>query len=601
MSGGRNRRKAALPAAGYTRPASLDASGLVVTVFAENGEVEGVFDFGRLPGGLELRRSLAAALDQRSGPGGTWRSGSSARAGYYAARAFLAHADGLPEPPRSIQDITPGTWASWRMSLPANNYGADQQGRMRQLLLTVPELSVATAKALGRRIGARSRPTVASYSIEDFDAIRRAAARTFTAALHRIRRNRDHLRRWYAGGFPDGSNDFLIGEALDSVLRTGDVPLVNLRTGARSVRVPYRRALGGGVIEQTWARLFLTPEEGFALAVLLVASEGWNRSVLHRMTVPDHDPALGEEFAIHLVEVHKARRPVRLRYTTNNLVDAGVDSPGRLMSRAIEATELARQTLELLGTPTDRLLVSRYRSPAASLFHLGVPTLEITRTRGHRGALLHDKQGQPVAVSLQRLRRTVQVRIRRQPGQNSVRTHESTYVLPDPATREDASGVIAQGLADAVDHARAVTTIKMVLGDDAEVLTELADHPDLARAVLSGRLDTATAACTDYRHSPVDEPGQPCTASFLLCLACPNAVATRRHLPRLVYLHRALEQLRATLDTRIWDLDWREHHDRLSSLLSTHTTPAEQDAAVRGISDHDRTLVDDVLRRRFDL
>ena len=601
MSGGRNRRKAALPANGYTRPASLDASSLVVTVFAENGESDGVFDFARLPGALPLRTALARALDTRSGPGGTWRSGRTAHSGYYAARDFLTHIEGLSELPESIQDITPGVWASWRMSLPATNYGAEQQGRMRQLLLTVPELPAATAKALGRRIGSRTAPTPVSYSIEEFDVIRRAAARTFTAALHRIRRNRDHLRHWYAGDFPTGSPDYLIGEALDCVLRTGNVPVVGSRPGKRVVRQPYRRLLGGAVAEKTWARLFLTPEEGFALAVLLVASEGWNRSVLHQMAVPEHDPAVGEEFDIHLVEVHKARRPVRLRYTTNNLVDTGVDSPGRLMSRAIEATELARQTLDLLGAPTDRLLVSRYRSPTKSLFHLGVPELEVGKRCGHRGALLHTTDSRPVDVSLQRLRRTVQVRIRKQPGQNSTRTHESTYILADPATREDATGVVAQGLTDAVEHARAITTIKMVLGDDAEVLTELADHPELARAVLSGQLDTATAACTDFHHGPSDEPGQPCTASFLLCLACPNAVATRRHLPRLVYLHRALRQLRATLDATIWELDWREHHDRLDSLLTSHTTPAEQDVAVRGISDHDRALIDDFLRRRFDL
>ena len=485
------------------------------------------------------------------------------------------------------------------MSLPGTNHGASQQGRLRQLLLSVPRLPPATVTALGRRIASRSVPTVASYSIEDFDAIRAAAARMFGAALSRIRRNRDHLRCWRAGQFGRGTPDHLIGEALDSAVRTGDVPLTNRRDGHRVVRQHYARALGGAVIEKTWGRLFLTTGRCFALAVLLVAAEGWNRSVLDRMNVPDHDPAVGEQFDIHMVEVDKARRPLRLRHTTNNLVDAGPDSPGRLMSRAIEATEPARQTLQLLGTPTDRLLVSRLRMPTDDLFHLGVPKLDITRTRGHRGAL-HQLDGKPAAVSLQRLRRTVQVRIRKQPGQNSVDVHESVYVLPDAATREQATDVVEQGLTDAVTHARAITTMKVVLGSDADVLVELADNPDVARTILSGQLDTVTAACTDFTHSPHEEPGRPCTASFLLCLACPNAIATRRHLPRLAYLSRALTELRDTIEAGIWELDWREHYDRLSSLLATHTTTAEQDAAVRNISVRDRQQVDDFLRRRFD-
>jgi hypothetical protein len=64
------------------------------------------------------------------------------------------------------------------------------------------------------------------------------------------------------------------------------------------------------------------------------------------------------------------------------------------------------------------------------------------------------------------------------------------------------------------------------------------------QALADGTLDTATGTCLDFTNSPFGTPGQPCTASFLDCLACPNAVATRRHLPRLAWLHRALDELR---------------------------------------------------------
>jgi hypothetical protein len=39
------------------------------------------------------------------------------------------------------------------------------------------------------------------------------------------------------------------------------------------------------------------------------------------------------------------------------------------------------------------------------------------------------------------------------------------------------------------------------------------------------------AGCTGNLNSPHSRAGEPCTASFLLCLSCPNARATPAHLP----------------------------------------------------------------------
>lgn len=339
----------------------------------------------------------------------------------------------------------------------------------------------------------------------------------------------------------------------------------------------------------------------FALAVLLVASESWNRSVLDRMRIPEHDPAVGDDDVdVHLVEIHKRRRPMRLRYAGNNLVDTGPDTPGRLMRQAIEATELARQTLALLGQPTDRLLLSRTACAVDDLFCLGTPA-NSAGARWVAAAKLTTPEGRPFPVSLRRLRRTVQVLIRKEPAQNTQETHDSVYVLPDPAARSEAQKTIAAGLADALNHARAIVKMRMVLGDDANELIELSDDPQLAKAIRHGDLDTATAACTDFFHSPfTDEPGQPCTVSFLWCLLCENAIATRRHLPRLVYLYRALNELRGTLEPAVWDQDWREHFLRLHQLLAEHTTSAEQATSILTITDTDRQLIDRLLHRGLD-
>ena len=185
--------------------------------------------------------------------------------------------------------------------------------------------------------------------------------------------------------------------------------------------------------------------------------------------------------------------------------------------------------------------------------------------------------GEP-ELNLRRLRRTVTVLHRREPAQDSQDVHDSVYVLRDPAAREQAAPVIADGIADA----QAVVEAR-ISRDDRD-----------------SQADTATASCGDYTRSPFSPHGSPCRASFLLCLACPNAVITPRHLPRLAYLHQALDALRAVLPAGTWDHDWREHHGRLAHLKDSAFTPAEWSDALRAVSGADRAVIDALLRRGFD-
>ncbi|MEV1174630.1 hypothetical protein [Nonomuraea sp. NPDC049784] len=502
-------------------------------------------------------------------------------------------------PPRSPAEITPGLWTEWCLSLPLIKSAQDHRRMLRVLLPHLSGISAETLRVVDRPIPGTPPVKEQAFTYQELQAIRARAAATFNAALVRIRTNREHLRRWYAGQFAVGSGDWLLGEALDHLLRTGEVPLLAGETGGRVVLPRHLgQVLGGTGAEQTWARLYLSREEARAAAVLLVAHQAWNRAVLTRMRVPEHDPAVGEAFDIHTVEINKRRRPVQLRYTTNNLLDAGPDTPGRLMSQVIEATELARQTLKLLDAPTELLLVWRRhyaaRDTGSSRFGLGVPK-KYGRTR-KENSLPYPL----VWASLRRLRRTVQVLLLKEPAQNTQATHENVYTLPEAAMSDSAHTTIARGLSDALNQAHTVVKMRMFLGGEDNHLLELADDPELVQAIEAGKYDTATGACTDFTNSDFTEPGLPCTASFLLCLACGNAVATRRHLPRLVYLQQALTELRAAVDEHVWNQDWRQHLLRLESLLNDHTTPEEQRAERRRVTAADRLLIDRMLRRKLD-
>src|SRR6185437_14889928 len=85
-------------------------------------------------------------------------------------------------------------------------------------------------------------------------------------------------------------------------------------------------------------------------------------------------------------------------------------------------------------------------------------------------------------------------------------THEPAYVLRDPATLPEAEQVTAQGLTDAVSHARATVKMRMLLDTATgaclhRALDELrATAPPAAcspeiRRVTAGRVAFAAASC----------------------------------------------------------------------------------------------------------
>jgi hypothetical protein len=210
-----------------------------------------------------------------------------------------------------------------------------------------------------------------------------------------------------------------------------------------------------------------------------------------------------------------------------------------------------------------------------------------------------------VVVSAQRLRRTVQV-LFGGPRHNTTATHENVYLMRDPRVQAESGDVVAQGLRNAADHAATHVAMRLVRdagGHDpksATVLAAQANIPaNLAEQVHAGALDTPTGACLDFEHSPFT-PAGPCAVSFLLCFACPNALATDRHLPRIVHLHEAMTALRSTVDQAVWNADWAEHHQRVSDLLNTHTSPAERQALRGQATDIDRDLINAMLTRRLD-
>ncbi|MCX5310389.1 hypothetical protein [Streptomyces sp. NBC_00154] len=436
------------------------------------------------------------------------------------------------------------------------------------------------ADALARRVPG-SKSTTQSYSPTDFTAIKTAARQMFRSALLRIEDNARHLERWQAGEIPEGGSDWVVGEALDMLARTGDLPRYTNKDGRpTSVTRRYQRALGGRDAEATWQRLFLSRMEMVSLGVLLMAEYGWNLSVINRAVVPRATPDPGQDgHPTYRIPVEKRRRGGGRWFETENVSDHGADSPGRLITQALQATRFARTAVENMEPGTDLLIVWRTsnpsqvsqhgdRHPPVGPFHFGFQTEDAGEWAKARGL-----GGSP----FRRGRRTVNAVERREPAQHSQESHDRNYVLPDEHVRAAAIPVIAAGAEAAVERAR-----------KAVLVAELRDTRDPSDA------ETATADCHDEDSSPFPAPDGGCGASFLLCLACPNARVHTDHHPRLAHLHEALGNARSVLPPPVWERDWGDAQARLEDLKGRVGDGGWTHALAR-VTATDRELIDYLL------
>lgn len=183
---------------------------------------------------------------------------------------------------------------------------------------------------------------------------------------------------------------------------------------------------------------------------------------------------------------------------------------------------------------------------------------------------------------MRRMRKTVNVLHRREPGQNTQDTHDRAYVVNEPRAQQAAAAVIAQGATDAAEAARRTVVAR------------------LAATRREEDQETATADCGGFRSSPFSPAGGACGASFLLCLACPNARVTPAHHPRLAILHQALGALRSVLEPGTWEEDWGDAHARLADLRQRLGEPAWQ-AAIGQATAADRDIINDLLNGNYDL
>ncbi|WP_327353141.1 hypothetical protein [Streptomyces sp. NBC_01304] len=577
-------RRASLPPADHVRPEPLSSNGLVVHHYNREQRVK-EYDFTTLPVAEPMQRSLAMLFAAQCTPH-RWRSHGSSKMYWRQLTLFSSFLAKQDQPPGDLDELTGALVNRWWQSLSKTAGGCNTFDYTARLLRGDDRLqSGPVADALARRVP-RPKSQTQSYAEAEFDQIRTAARRMFRAALLRIDENARHLDRWHRGDFPRTSQDWMVGEALEHIARTADVP--RYVRGGDKKREPlayYRRILGGGRAENTWQRLFLSRMEATALGILLLAEYGWNLSTIDRANVPQALPDQGEDgHPTYRIPVEKRRRGAGNYFETRNVTDDGADSRGRLVTQALQATRFARAAVEKLAPGTDLLVVwrsnrpdrdreNRDRHPSIDVFSFGL---------SHDDAQEWAQQLGFTGSPFQRGRRTVVAVDRREPTQHNQDTHDRSYALVDKRVQADAIEVIASGAEDAAARART-----------AVLLAQLTDAPDPEHT------ETATADCSDFDHGPYPAPDGGCGASFLMCLGCENASVHPGHHPRLTHLHHALGNLRSVLPTRTWAKDWGDAHAQLDD-LKVKLGDGTWEQGLARVTDADRDLIDLLLNGSLD-
>ncbi len=589
------------------------------------GRPLGRYDLSGLGGPVVLRERLADAFAAQAGYGGSWNSPSTCKGSFYLLKAFCDFLATIDPPLTSFEELRGGHWNDFQLFLRTErNQGPEALGGtltvVRTLLCRVDEIPAATRGHIDRWWRTPHDEQAGELRVltaAEFDRVRAAARRHALLARCRILDGWALLERWRRDPSALTVPDRRLAAVLDHLARNGDVRRSRkayvVAPGGAPMHLRHSTITAVGGVRKVTGMLFPNKADLVALAVLFVCEAGFNRSVIETLPARHNRPdgAVGD-IEVRTVATDKPRRGAR-RHSTHSFVD-GVDVNALSAYRlALDLTAGAHRVLDRLGHPTDRLLVhwSGQRNQAGLRLQVGLPLAESEIVWAEDVGLRTDPDdnGEILALraTLPELRRSFQV-LGRRPAQNTLRTHVRSYLARSGVARDEARHTITAGLTDALAATRAVTLARVLSQADvdearsnpAAVAGRFGVSEATLERVLSRRADTVLAGCTDFHHSPHAPAGEACPASFLACLACPNALATPGHLPVQVAVHDALTEIASAVDEHTWAARYAPHLARLTDLLTSHTTPTERDDARDQLTPAEADHIRRLLTRNLD-
>ncbi|WGI35914.1 hypothetical protein [Mycolicibacterium aubagnense] len=585
------------------------------------------FDCSRLTVSPELQRMFAEAFAKRTAPGSGLRSMASIGDTFRSTRKFTRYLASLPSPPARRTDLRPhhidGFLAERRAEGSAGTLNEDLRGvkmLLRQLDSWPPDMAVKLAEPHPRPPHSGKRHE--SYSRAEFQRIASAARTDLRRAAQRIRDHRALLEQYRSGGLDDPTRRL---ELLDYVERYADVPRRGGDFPSKSqLTAQWVREGGfGGTREIIWWA-HLSPLEVSAGAVLLAVLTGQNPYVIMKCPAGHHrtdGDAGGPKAAI--VGMRKPRRRSRAD------MDVALAATPDWISTPDDPTSMSRRD-ELHTAFGVYMLLCELTASSRRIEGSGRLMVAYcsngTNGRGIRAygsaegwvrpwsrqqrLLLDAVEGapaKPLEVSLVRLRMTY-LELHQKPVAHTEQTLVDDYLGRNRGNLVEYRRVVADALDDQVAKARALPLMSALSA--AEVTQAQADPTALAsklslsrtdvRRMLKGKLDTVMNACIDNQHGPHGDPGQPCRASFMLCLSCPCARALPRHLPVQTLVFDRLAERRHHMTPLAWTTRFALPHAQLSDLLARYDDD-QLSAARAATTDTHREIVGRFLNRELDM
>jgi hypothetical protein len=618
MSPGYGGRRAAQPDAGWEPAEPLRCDGTSVLVTEELTGRQLILDCAIVDAAPEIQRWLARVIARQASSRSAIKRITSFSTYFRILRLFVQSLGGAGAGVAAPADITP-----WHVTAFMSRYESTktQYGNIvavRRFLRDDPDLPERTRSALKAIEVRKQAPLLAKsiYSDAEWQLIMTALRRDARVARDRIRSARELLDRYRAGECLSRA-DRTLAMPLDVFDRTGDIPR------SRSGRQAWQAEACGGKAGVA-ARLCLTPNEMAAFALLLTAMTGENFGTVAAWPAihyrPDGDSGTGPQLA--LIETDKPRRGPERQYMITPLEDlpAGLAdllsapdtdeplfrSPLKVYQLLLELAEVSRRHG---GHDRAHSAYTSARRDGGSPW-IATPGFKHVRRWAEASGFPtgpNVSDGGPPPVDVGRVRRTV-TELRRRPRAHSRRTMRDVYLMPSPTVQAESRGVIAAALEDQVSRARKRLTVP-VLGSDITGLLDsdpgqASERADLDHEVLrrlaAGEQDTGVAACIDHLAGRYGRPGEPCPASFLDCLQCPNARALPHQLPAQVLAAERILALRPHLDPELWAARYARHLAQLEDIVSAYTS-AEREQARAGATEHHRRLVAELVEGHWDL
>ncbi|MFI5942888.1 hypothetical protein ACIBCB_21890 [Streptomyces uncialis] len=605
----------------------------IVRCYSQDGENRVDLDVSALALPEALHGSLTAALVLRTTPGKGLTAVESVKKAYRALVNFTRYLTGLEVVPQSASELTKEHFDGFykhrrdKGIKRASNELAD----LRLVLIRAKGLNDGLAGRLAGALPARPEGEPAhSYSRHELKRIAQAARTTLRTAAKRIRSNRELLEQFRAGEI-DVSRDTDLRrrlQILEHLDRFGDVPRRMRNTAGKYQNSPEPWVTTRGKVKEIVGWLYLTPEEIAAAAVLFGVMTGQNPEPIVKMTAAHHRADGGVGLGTAIVSLRKPRRQSRayMDLALSEVPDwiSIPDQPDQMSTRDILHTpfglyvlvhELTVRARQLAGS--NRLLVTYMTSGGGP----GDPKGRGWRPMRTDGALIsklgrdwnlpsdeRDKKGDPLPMRPLRLEtlRMTYIELHQKPVAHTWQT-ATRYLVRNRGNIKEYRTVVAQALTAEVAKARARSKITAMTAEQVahaqehveEAAAEMGLEPAVLKRMIAGELDTVLGACTDNTGGP-HNPGEPCRASFLLCLDCECARALPRHLAVQVVVHDRLTERREQMDRLQWAERFAGPHAQLADLLDQADETAVEDARKAAGPDENK-LADRLLNRELDL